>query len=174
MLSLTSDCGKCASLCCVVFAFDKSESFAFDKSAGEPCRHLSGAGQCDVFAARKELGFSGCITYDCHGAGQRVTQEIFGGRHWRDHPELVERMGEALSVLRRVHENLLLLKTAGSLALSKLEAQHLTALQGELIPSEGWSESSLQDFPIESVSQKVATFLQGLRRHIDASFNARN
>ncbi|WP_040617421.1 hypothetical protein [Roseibium sp. TrichSKD4] len=163
---LKPDCSSCAALCCVVFAFDQSESFAIDKEAGEVCPNLSKSGQCNVFDQRSELGFKGCITYTCHGAGQRVTQELFQGRSWRDDEALTHRMGEALSVLRRVHEHLAILDAASSLPLSDDHLLGLSHLTSELLPADGWSEESLAAFPIDEMVSRVSTFLKSLRSYV--------
>ncbi|WP_133192619.1 hypothetical protein [Labrenzia sp. 011] len=163
---LTSDCSNCAALCCVVFAFDKSESFAVDKAAGEVCANLDGSNRCRIFAERETLGFRGCMTYDCHGAGQRVTQEVFGGRSWRNDPGLTSRMGAALSVMRRVHEQLLMLRTAEKFPLDPAERETARMLVDSLSPGTGWTEQSLKTFAIDAASRKVATFLRSLRHHV--------
>jgi hypothetical protein len=36
---LLGDCSRCIGLCCVSLAFDRGPRFAFDKRAGEACRH---------------------------------------------------------------------------------------------------------------------------------------
>jgi hypothetical protein len=164
---LTPDCASCAALCCVVFAFDRSESFGIDKAAGEVCPNLDSCGRCAIFDDRSRLGFSGCISYDCHGAGQRVTQEVFHGHTWRDDPGLTERMGEALSVLRQIHEKLLLLAAAEKLPLGIGERQALVELQMQLAPQSAWTESRLKAFPLVEISRKVSDFLTGLRRHFE-------
>jgi len=163
---LTPDCSACASLCCVVFAFDKSESFAIDKAAGKACPNLDGCGKCRVFAEREQLGFPGCIAYNCHGAGQVVTQEVFHGKSWRDEASLASRMGAALSVLRRIHEQLLLLQTAGQLPLTAAERIHLAELKEALSLEDPWTETTLQNYPVEETSRQVSGFLTGLRRHV--------
>ncbi|MCX2722741.1 hypothetical protein [Roseibium salinum] len=132
--NLEADCSNCAALCCVVFAFDQSESFAIDKAAGEVCPNLDDCGQCTVFADRTTLGFKGCIAYDCYGAGQRVTQEVFQGRSWRQDPRLMVPMGAALSVLRRIHEQLMLLRTAADLPLDAAEHSQAKDLTRTLTP----------------------------------------
>src|SRR6185503_16885503 len=86
------DCSCCAALCCVSFAFDRSELFAFDKAAGEPCALLGPQHACSIHAERARRGFGGCIAYDCLGAGQRVTEEVFGGRSWQAEPALARPM----------------------------------------------------------------------------------
>ncbi|WP_269582145.1 hypothetical protein [Roseibium sp. Sym1] len=165
-VDLCPDCSKCASLCCVVFAFDKSESFAIDKAAGEVCPNLDDCGACRVFADRDRLGFRGCITYDCHGAGQVVTQEVFNGRSWRDDAALTERMGAALSVLRQIHEQLLLLDAAGNLPLDDDELRHADRLKSILAPGTQWTEQNLATFPLADTRRQVEAFLTGLRRHV--------
>lgn len=171
---LKPDCANCAALCCVVFAFDKSESFALDKAAGEPCPNLDGCGRCQVFSQRDALGFKGCIAYDCHGAGQVITQDVFQGRTWRDDAALGARMGAALSVLRRIHEQLSLLETAARLPLDRDELAGLSALKARLTPEETWTEANLQSFRIDDTDRRVRGFLMGLRRHVDGGINARN
>lgn len=170
---LTPDCSACAALCCVVFAFDRSESFAIDKAAGEVCPNLDSCGRCKVFGERDRLGFRGCITYDCHGAGQVVTQDVFRGRTWRDDPALTPRMGAALSVLRRIHEQLLLLKTAGQLPLNAEEKARQSELTGKLTSEGPWTEAALKAFPLDDTIREVAAFLGALRRHVPERPNAR-
>jgi len=166
---LEPQCENCAALCCVVFAFDRSESFGFDKAAGEVCPNLVACGKCGIFPEREKLGFRGCIAYDCFGAGQRVTQEVFGGRTWRDDPKLTTRMGDALSILRQVHEQLVLLAAAENLPLDDAERAELAELRKILAPATAWTEESLQYFPVAKTVRKVSVFLSGLRRHVDFS-----
>jgi len=163
---LTPDCSACAALCCVVFAFDRSESFAIDKAAGEICPNLDDCGNCGVFEDRDRLGFRGCISYDCHGAGQVVTQDVFKGRSWRDDAALTERMGAALSVLRQIHEQLLLLETAEKLGLEPAERERLADLKSGLVPGKPWTETDLREFQLEQTVRQVRAFLTGLRRHV--------
>lgn len=164
-LELQPDCARCASLCCVVFPFDKSESFGCDKAAGEVCSHLAARGDCSIFQDRERLGFKGCIAYDCHGAGQRVTQQVFHGRSWRDDPGLTVRMGAALSILRRIHEQLSLLATAERLPLTPAQRDDLLLLRSMLFPEETWTEQSLAAYRIDTAEREVSGFLTGLRGH---------
>ncbi|GAA0781205.1 hypothetical protein E1180_20685 [Roseibium denhamense] len=164
--SLDPDCASCAALCCVVFAFDRSESFAYDKGAGEVCKNLAPDNTCKIFEKRSALGYQGCITYNCYGAGQRVTQEVFNGRSWRDDKALLTPMGEALSVLRRIHEQLMLLRAATGLPLSESEKEVLYRLEGRLTPEAAWTQDALAGYPIDTVCRDVAVFLKQLQRHV--------
>ena len=164
--SLEPDCSNCAALCCVVFAFDRSESFGIDKGAGEVCPNLAKDNGCRIFQDRAKVGFQGCITYTCHGAGQRVTQDTFGGRDWRSEPPLVHRMGASLSVLRRIHEQLVLLQAASKLPLGNEHREQLDRLIEKLNPQEGWSEEMLAVYPVDRVCDDVGRFLITLRGYV--------
>jgi hypothetical protein len=73
-VELVADCSRCVGLCCVVLPFARSADFAFDKGAGERCRHLSGDHRCGIHDRLRDEGMRGCVAYDCFGAGQSVTQ----------------------------------------------------------------------------------------------------
>ncbi|MBU2670862.1 pentapeptide repeat-containing protein [Actinoplanes bogorensis] len=101
---LHADCARCAALCCVAPAFAKSSDFAINKPAGTPCRNLGDDFGCTVHERLDASGFHGCVVFDCFGAGQRLTQETFGGRDWRAAPENAGPMFAALPVMRQLHE----------------------------------------------------------------------
>ena len=162
---LRPDCARCAALCCVAPCFDRSAQFAFDKASGEACRHLAGDFGCAIHARRAALGMGGCETYDCAGAGQRVVQELFAGRTWRDFPELAAPMFEAFQILRRVHELLILLRTAEKLPLLEPHRQESRALRGALLPEE-WTLESLRDFEKSHVPDSVMAFLRSLKNEV--------
>lgn len=77
-LELVSDCGSCAGLCCELIAFEASADFAFDKLAGERCRHLTAAHSCGIHAQRQARGLGGCALFECFGAGPRATLLLRG------------------------------------------------------------------------------------------------
>ena len=106
---LRADCSRCCGLCCVGPAFDAEQGFGFDKPAHMPCAHLRGDFRCDIHGNLREHGFPACMTFDCYGAGQRVTQQLFSGRSWQSSPELAPRMFEAYRRYRALHELLALL-----------------------------------------------------------------
>ncbi|MGK5679085.1 pentapeptide repeat-containing protein [Actinoplanes sp. URMC 104] len=101
---LRADCSRCAALCCVAPAFAKSSDFAINKPAGTPCRNLGGDFLCTIHERLDQRGFHGCVVFDCFGAGQRLTQETFGGQDWQARPELAGPMFAALPVMRQLHE----------------------------------------------------------------------
>ncbi|MEV6693840.1 pentapeptide repeat-containing protein [Micromonospora sp. NPDC051196] len=101
---LRADCARCFGLCCVAPAFAASADFALDKPAGQPCRNLRPDFGCGIHTELRQRGFAGCTVFDCFGAGQRVAQETFGGRHWRSAPEYADQMFDVFAVMRSLHE----------------------------------------------------------------------
>jgi hypothetical protein len=153
---LRADCARCAALCCVALAFDRSSSFAFDKKAGEACRHLAADHRCAVHGALAREGMSGCAGYDCLGAGQRVVQEVFGGRRERS-----PAMFDAFRAMRLVHELLLLLREAAGLDWPPAQAAARATLEAALTP-DVWTLASLSEFERGPMAGQVRAFLRTL------------
>ncbi len=164
-IDLTADCSRCAALCCVVLPFDKSDAFGFDKAADEPCRHLSGDNRCAIHSQLSQA-FSGCVQFDCHGAGQRVSQEVFEGKSWRTEPALLGPMTEAFRAMRKLHEAVLLLQAAERLPLT--EAQDVTrqSLIAALEPDRKRSTTELAVLESGQSLKAVRLFLASLREGI--------
>ena len=166
--ALAADCESCSGLCCVGLAFERGPAFTFSKPANVPCRYLSRASRCSIHAARVERGLAGCASYDCFGAGQRVTLELFPGRSWRDEPELAPQMFEAFRVLRDVHELALLLEAASQLELPGALAERREQLARELEPELGWTPQALFALDLAGAHARVYAFLRELRPYAAA------
>ena len=161
--TLRGDCAQCAALCCVALAFDRSPLFAFDKPAGEPCANLGAKGRCAIHAERAAKGFAGCEAYDCLGAGQAVTQGLFGGKSWRDDPALLGPMMRAFAVMRPAHEALDLLRLARRMPLPAPVVRRLDAAERDLDPPEGWTRDDVASGRIERATEAARTFLRSLK-----------
>ena len=70
-------------------------------------------------------GFPGCASFDCYGAGQHVTQQLFGGRSWQESPELAAKMFSAYARQRALHE----MQAMTQLALSRSAGDAAQLLQ---------------------------------------------
>lgn len=162
----TADCSACAALCCMALAFDKGDDFALDKPAGLPCPNLDATLTCSIFGHLEAEGFRGCVRYDCRGAGQRVTQEIFDGRNWRDEPQLAEPMIAAFAAMRKVHDGLELLLAAERLDLDDDLQEELEELLELYAPDEGWDEAGLETFLGSDAGSRLAAFLPKLRAYL--------
>jgi hypothetical protein len=109
---LRADCAKCCGLCCIAPAFDANQGFGFDKPAQTPCANLRPDFRCVIHHQLHQQGFPACSAFDCHGAGQRVTQQLFAGKHWAAQPELAGQMFSAYYRYRILHELMALLEVA--------------------------------------------------------------
>ena len=103
-LETRADCSRCAALCCIAYPSEDMPGFAAVKEAGEPCPKLAANGLCTIYEKREEEGFSGCIKYECFGAGQHVVQSLFSGRDWRDDPALLGPLVSTFLAMRPVSD----------------------------------------------------------------------
>ncbi|WP_405763355.1 pentapeptide repeat-containing protein [Streptomyces sp. NBC_01420] len=114
--ALRADCGNCFALCCVALTLTRSADFAVNKAAGTPCRNLRDDFRCGIHSRLRTEGFPGCTVYDCFGAGQKVSVEIYGRRDWRGAPGTAQEMFQVFPVVRQLHELLWYLTEAATLA----------------------------------------------------------
>lgn len=170
MGELRADCGRCAGLCCVAPAFTASAEFAVDKPAGQPCPNLQADFRCGVHDQLRERGFAGCAAFDCFGAGQQVTQVTFGGRTWRDDPEIAESMFAAFGVMRHVHEVRWYLSQA-------LELAPAGRLRAEVVEAEARAErlgragaDELAGFDVEAHRAEIGELLARVSEQVRAEF----
>ncbi|MDE9364626.1 pentapeptide repeat-containing protein [Luteipulveratus sp. YIM 133132] len=155
---LSADCSQCFGLCCVVPAFAASSDFAIDKPAGTPCPNLAADFGCSVHERLPELGFRGCTVYDCFGAGQRVSQETFGGVDWRS--GAAPPMFDVFPVMRDLHEllwyvseSVRLLPDGPLRAALRAEADRLDALGGG-------SPAEVAELDVDALRGEVNPLLQ--------------
>ncbi|WP_093966974.1 hypothetical protein [Actibacterium lipolyticum] len=167
-VSLAPDCSRCAALCCITLAFDKSDHFALDKPAGVPCPNLNDQHLCEIHDRLEHEGFSGCVRYNCSGAGQRVTQEVFGGTSWHTDPSLLASYLDAFRIMRKLHDLLVVLEGAKHLPLSPEDQDVRNTLLNQLSPTESWTLESLISFDQGDLQSKANVFFKTLKRYITA------
>lgn len=158
----SADCARCAGLCCVAFAFDRSTEFAHDKAADEPCHNLDAGFGCTIHSKLDLVGYPGCVRFDCHGAGQRVVQDLFGGTDWRAEPGIFSEMMAVFRVMRRLHALLEMLHTADSLDLDEQTERLRLSLIEKLDPTPAWTRKTITGFDIDSADAQVSGFLRSL------------
>ncbi|MFB6436835.1 pentapeptide repeat-containing protein [Streptomyces sp. NPDC056411] len=141
-LGLRADCGSCFGLCCVALPFAASADFALDKEAGRPCPNLQTDFRCGIHADLRDRGFAGCTVFDCFGAGQKVSQQTFGGTDWRQAPDTARRMFDTFPVMRQLHE--LLWYLAEALALPPARPVH-AALRAALEETDRLTRGSAEE-----------------------------
>lgn len=122
---LVAECPRCAGLCCVALPFHRSADFPFDKEAGQPCVHLTEDFRCEVHDSLDELGFAGCIRFDCFGAGQHVCEVTVPDGSAGSEDELAAARSAAFPLVRQLREILWYLMDASARSVT---ARHQAAL----------------------------------------------
>ncbi len=157
--ALRADCEKCVALCCVAPAFTASADFAIDKAAGQPCPNLQADFRCGIHAGLRERGFRGCAAYDCSGAGQRVSQEVFPGTNWRADPDVAPRLFAAFAIVRQLHELLWYLSEALERAVTRPLHPDLRAALDATDGLAGGDASALEALDVAAHRQAVNALL---------------
>jgi hypothetical protein len=166
---LEADCSQCFGLCCVALPFARSADFPVDKPGGEPCRNLLADHRCGIHDRLLEGGWRGCVTFDCFGAGQQVSQVTFGGVSWREAPATAPMMYAVLPVMRQLHEMLAHLRDALALEPDEAARHGLTAVADEVSAATDGSPDELLAVDLVAVRSRVG----GLLRTVSASVRAR-
>ncbi|MDQ0031663.1 pentapeptide repeat-containing protein [Arthrobacter bambusae] len=112
--SLRPDCASCFALCCTALGFSRNADFAIDKPAGTPCKNLASDFSCTIHESLRPRGFRGCTVFDCFGAGQNVSQNLFQGISWRADSAKATNLFQSFNVVRQLHEMLWYLAEATS------------------------------------------------------------
>ena len=153
---LEADCAECVGLCCVAPAFSKSSDFAIDKEAGKACPNLGSDFGCTIHERLEGAGFRGCVVFDCFGAGQRITQETFGGRDWKSAPEMLG----LLAVVRQLHELMWLLTEALRLDEARPVHPEMRDALARMDHLAGGTPAQLKALDVETQRRKVNPLLQ--------------
>nr|WP_262841324.1 pentapeptide repeat-containing protein [Sphaerisporangium corydalis] len=126
---MRAECGDCFGLCCVALPFAASADFAITKESGKPCPNLQTDFRCGIHTDLRRKGFSGCVVFDCFGAGQKVSQITFEAQDWRQGPHVAREMFDVFPVMRQLHELLWYLTEALALPAARpVHADLRTAL----------------------------------------------
>jgi hypothetical protein len=160
-----ADCGRCFGLCCVALPFTRSAGaagFAFDKPAGEPCRHLTSGDACAIHGELLPSGMGGCVAYECFGAGQHVSQVLYDGISWREAPGTAGQMFAVLGVVRRLHEMLVLLDQASARAPSPALAE----LRERVADATLGTPAEVLDVELDRLAARVGDALGSVSRSV--------
>ncbi|GIM84330.1 pentapeptide repeat-containing protein [Salinispora arenicola] len=165
---LRADCSRCVGLCCVAPAFAASADFAVDKPAGQPCPNLRPDFRCGIHADLRNRGFPGCTTFDCFGAGQRVTRNAFGGRNWRNDSTTAQAMFDTFAVVRPLHELLWHLTEALTLDLPASLRVALTEALTDTDQVAGGDPESVRALAVDAHRGRVVPLLSRAGDHARA------
>lgn len=154
--ALAIDCASCCGLCCTALFYAKADGFPTDKEAGIPCQNLGPDFRCAVHERLASRGLKGCMAYDCFGAGQLVTQEVYQGMDWRSRPELAEEMFAVFLIIRQLCQMRWYLLEAAALLPAK-----------ELWPQAGALLLENREMTTLSPAQLLALDLDGHRQRVN-------
>lgn len=181
---LISDCSKCSGLCCIALYCIKSDGFPKDKPIGEPCINLMDDFKCRIHNDLERMGMRGCIGYDCFGAGQYLTEQIYGGVTWQTQPEKTKEICDMYVLVYRLFQLRFFLYESKKLASSE---SLLPEIAGVLRENEKICKSSIKEilqYPIDAYQNKVNHVLKesclalnkylGIKKNMGNNFINRN
>ncbi|PZE67661.1 MULTISPECIES: pentapeptide repeat-containing protein [unclassified Curtobacterium] len=170
--ALRADCGNCFALCCTAFGFQRSADFPIDKPAGTPCGNLADDFSCTIHEALRPRGFRGCTVFDCSGAGQYVSQTLYDGVSWRDHPDSRAEMFRVFPIVRRLHEMLWHLAEAQDRAVTPDSADDAAFLAQEIRRSLDAGRPTLLALDVEPLHARVRDVLIEVSAEVRGRYNA--
>jgi hypothetical protein len=170
--ALRPDCANCFALCCTAFGFSRSADFAVDKPAGTPCSNLAADFSCTIHHSLRARGFHGCTVFDCFGAGQRVSQDLFGGESWLEHPATKEKMFAAFKVARQLHEMLWYLAEAIRRCFDPAAARDAARYSGTIEKAFGGGPDQLLALDVQELHAEVRSLLMAVSEEVRASYFA--
>ncbi|CAD6010338.1 pentapeptide repeat-containing protein [Agreia sp. COWG] len=171
--ALRADCANCFALCCTAFGFQRSADFPIDKPAGTPCLNLADDFSCSIHDSLRGRGFRGCTVFDCFGAGQHVSQNLFGGTSWREQPDWSADMFSAFGVARQLHEMLWYLVEAGERASTSDLSKPVARLRGEILRTLDADAAQLLATDVERIRAQVRNTLIEVSEQARGGFAAR-
>jgi hypothetical protein len=170
--ALRPDCANCFALCCTAFGFTRSADFAVDKPAGTPCCNLAADFSCTIHHSLRARGFHGCTVFDCFGAGQRVSQDLFGGESWLERPAIKEEMFSAFKVARQLHEMLWYLAEAQGRCFDPDASRNAARYRGIIEEAVGDGPSKLLALDVQQLHAEVRSLLMAVSEEVRASYFA--
>ncbi len=170
--SLRPDCTDCFALCCTALGFSRSADFAVDKPAGTPCRNLASDFSCTIHEGLRPRGFRGCTVYDCFGAGQQVSQRLFGGISWAADPESRRDMFAAFNTARQLHEMLWHLVEAQGRTFDPEARQRAGRLRRTIEEAMGGGVRQLLGLDVDEVHADVRAVLMEISEEVRESYSA--
>lgn len=170
--SLRPDCASCFALCCTAFGFSRSADFALDKPAGSPCHNLAPDFSCTIHTSLRPRGFRGCTVFDCFGAGQKVSQGLFGGKSWLENPGTKVEMFAAFKAARQLHEMLWHLAEAQARTFDPDVADRAKQLRKTIGQAVDGGVPELLSLDLQDLHARVRSTLMEVSEDVRASYFA--
>ncbi|MBT2249113.1 pentapeptide repeat-containing protein [Arthrobacter sp. BHU FT2] len=170
--ALRPDCSNCFALCCTAFGFSRSADFAIDKPPASACPNLAADFSCTIHGSLRPRGFRGCTVFDCFGAGQAVSQGLFGGVSWRDEPGSQPAMFASFRAVKQLHEMLWHLAQAQELTYSPELAGEVQDLRARLAAAAASGTRSVLGLDMDALHGRTARLLWTVSEEARAGYGA--
>ncbi|RAX43638.1 pentapeptide repeat-containing protein [Arthrobacter sp. AQ5-06] len=170
--SLRPDCSNCFALCCTALGFSRTADFALDKPAGTPCQNLASDFSCTIHDSLRPRGFRGCTVFDCFGAGQNVSQNLFQGTSWKASPETAKEMFPAFKIVRQLHEMLWYLAEAATRTFDPDTLQQVDRLRTIIGSAMTGDVQQLLTLDLVDLHARVRSALMDVSEEVRASYLA--
>ncbi len=171
---MKSDCSKCSGLCCVALFFSKIDGFPKDKIAGTPCNNLLEDYRCKIHPLLESQNMKGCIGYDCFGAGQQVTQNIYEGQTWNDKPNHATEIFHVFTTIYQLYQIRYYLIEAMTLIAAKSLKESIQSLIEENIRICNRHPQSILSFELEEYRNRVNLVLKQACRLLQQTAHSEN
>ena len=168
--ALRPDCSNCFALCCTAFGFTRSADFAIDKPPAAECPNLATDFSCTIHNRLRPRGFRGCTVFDCFGAGQSVSQGLFGGISWREDPASQPAMFGAFRVVKQLHEMLWHLAEAHRRTYSPDTAADVLQLRVTLESAAASGAQAVLQLDVEALHHSAAQLLGAVSEEVRAGY----
>jgi hypothetical protein len=143
-----------------------------DKPAGTPCLNLAADFSCTIHDTLRPRGFRGCTVFDCFGAGQHVSQDLFGGISWRTRPGTAEDMFRAFAIVRQLHEMLWYLAEATLRTYDEDVSEQLDELRRAIDAAKTGGLQELLAVDLGDLHARVRSSLIEVSEEVRASYSA--
>ena len=150
-----SDCSRCSGLCCIALYCFKSDGFPQNKPVGKPCINLMDNFKCRIHNDLERMGMRGCIGYDCFGAGQYLTEEVYSGVTWQTQPERVKEICDLYMFMYRMFQLRFFLYESKKLASSETLLPEINQLLQENDEICRLPIQEMLPYPIDAYQDKV-------------------
>lgn len=157
---LVSNCSRCSGLCCIALYCFKSDGFPQNKPIGKPCINLMSDFKCRIHHDLESMGMKGCIGYDCFGAGQYLTQEVYGGLSWQTQSERIKEICDLFIVVYRIFQLRFFLYESKKLISSETLLPTINQLLEENEAISKLSIKEMLQYPIDSYQDRVNQILK--------------
>ena len=154
-----ANCERCFGLCCTALPYAKSADFAVSKEGGIPCSNLQVDYRCRIHNNLRNSGYRGCTVYECYGAGQKVSQDTYNGKSWRDNPKLSREMFTVFPIMQQLYEMLYYLYEALRLQEAKPIYNELQQAHNEIVRLTNQTPHALLELNVQEHRMNVNTLL---------------